>query len=176
MVYFDISLNHSQHSLISVEAATKKKQLHEEAVIRRQACPCLRFSLENNDVVIIPHHEDFTQEEKAAAYYTSSELSQMKRNARTISRWLVKNECDKDPREPEFSIRGLESMVYDQVHRTKKHSRHLAAVAVFMEQEMQMSECWIDAEAIAEQYAIISKSSLERAQAQGEMDALDAQQ
>ena len=59
MVYFDNSLDHSQHSLITVD--------EKEEPIRQPACPCLRFSLEANTVFIIPNRDEFTPEEKEAA-------------------------------------------------------------------------------------------------------------
>lgn len=169
MVYFDHSLDHSQHSLISVDALKK------EEPIRQPACPCLRFSLEANTVFIIPNRDEFTPEEKEATYYTTCQLSEMKRDVKATARWLVHHDTETTG-EPDFCIRGMESMVYDQVHRTKKHSRRLAAAAVFMEQEMQVGEGTVDVEAIAEQYRLLTESSQQRAQQRGASDARDAEQ
>jgi hypothetical protein len=172
MVYFDTSLDNSQHSSITVDAAPRKLE-EEEPILRQSACPCVRFSLEDNLVVIIPHHTDFTAEEKDAAFYTGQDFSEMKHELRVVARWLVNNNCDTTG-EADFSIRGMESKVYDQVSRTKKHSRRLAAAAVFMEQEMQVSEANIDHDAIAEEYSLITDSSQQRAHLRGVSDAVEA--
>ena len=170
MVYIDLGFDDcSQHSQVSVYLPKK------EEVIREPACPCLRFSLEDNKVITIEHHSDFSAEEKEAAFYSTRDLQHMKGEVRRIARWLVANDCDTTG-EPDFCIRGMEAMVFSEASRAKKSSRRLAAAAVFMEQEMQEAECLRDIEAIAEEYRKISVPCQSRAQAMGRRDALEAQQ
>lgn len=175
MVYFDDILEDSSvHSSITVEIP-KSEQQEVPVVVRGPACPCLRFSLEHNAVKIIENNDDFSDEEKAAAYYSVKELREMKRQVRSIARWLVEHDLDSTG-EPDFTIRGMESMVFADLHNAKKASRRLAAAAVFMEQEMQEGEGFGDAMAIAEEYIKITEESQRRAQTAGAKDALEARQ
>jgi len=169
-IYDDVSVN----SCVTVDGRKTQEPVEEE-VTRRPACPCLRFNLEQNVVNIIGNNEDFSNEERDAAFYSTEELRQMKTQVRHVARWLADNNLDSTG-EPDFTMRGMESMVYHEAHLAKKSSRRLAASAVFMEQEMQEGEGQKDVEAIAEEYYQITAVCQRRAEQAGANDALEVYQ
>eukprot|EP00934_Nitzschia_sp_Nitz4_P006402 Nitzschia sp. Nitz4//scaffold159_size51929//37051//37572//NITZ4_006883-RA/size51929-processed-gene-0.53-mRNA-1//-1//CDS//3329537586//6392//frame0 len=169
MVHFEYQSESSDRSSVTVERVLRK----EIDTVRQSACPCVRMNLSATHVISYLNNEDITPEEREAAYYSSSELKEMKYEARATAKWLASDVLT-TTKIPGFSSRGLETVMHPELAKEKRSARRSAATVVFLEQETQCEEGLMDDEMIAEEYARETFSSKLRAHTLAMQDAEDA--
>lgn len=185
-------LNESNRSSIAVEHIRKTEQAQHEtntnavnssSILRQPACPVFRFSPPENLVStrIIPNREDLEEEEKRALYYSNKELASMKKAANQLAACCLEpKDVQQIENTAQESVRGMESVLYSQVHATKRAARRLGHAAVLREQELFHDETTtkypegILNRIISDEYQKISIPAQSRAHLKGQQDAQDA--
>mmetsp|Transcript_14504 Transcript_14504/g.21382 ORF Transcript_14504/g.21382 Transcript_14504/m.21382 type:complete len:227 (+) Transcript_14504:55-735(+) len=122
------------------------------------------------------HHKNYSKEEKLSCWYNTYDFSAMRKEYQEILRLAISGEIhqrDENETGREYCLRGLEHRLVERSEERKSMRLH-GRMLVFNEQAVQMQQGTRDAEAIAEEYTLLSEQCAFEAYNIGLMDEVDA--